>query len=136
MYRLNEMCLTAALKVCVLGQACGATMTSQKGVASTLWQRRTNVTLALTRCQWVEKTWKTGLHVCTDTPSLGSDTRKEKKKSQSTSGAATGHPQTKTIQGLGTPACTSGDRCALPHKKCTCKILQQTLCIGLNKNIY
>lgn len=26
-----------------------------------------------------------------------------KKKSQSTSGAATGHPQTKTIQGLGTP---------------------------------
>uniref|UniRef100_A0A6B0UJN8 Secreted protein n=1 Tax=Ixodes ricinus TaxID=34613 RepID=A0A6B0UJN8_IXORI len=74
------MCSTAALKVCVLGQACGATMTSQTGVASMLWQRRTNVALALTRCQWVEKTWKTGLHICTDTPSLGSDTRKEKKK--------------------------------------------------------
>lgn len=51
-------------------------------------------------------------------------------------GRQQGRPQTKTIQGLGTPACTSGDRCALPHKKCTCKILQQTLCIGSNKNIY
>lgn len=136
MYRLNEMCSTAALKVCVLGQACGATMTSQKGVASTLWQRRTNVTLALTRCQWVEKTWKTGLHVCTDTPSLGSDTRKEKKITVYKWGGNR-PPTNKDNTGIGDPpACTSGDRCALPHKKCTCKILQQTLCIGLNKNIY
>lgn len=136
MYRLNEMCSTAFKSVRARASVrCYDDEPERRcvNIVATLDQRRAGFDKVSVGGKKINKK---PVFKYVQTSHLLEVTRGREKKSQSTTGAATGRPRTKTRRGVGsgTPTFASGDRRALPHKKCTCKVLQQTLCIGSNKN--